>query len=463
MVPAHYVVELDQVGCPDPVAPLPALFRSDRRPRPDATGGGGRGLYRAPPTSRTPVDRAGARRTSRSPWRSPAASTALPALLLARHACRLGRTPDRRPRVHARSRRRRRRGAGRTAVRALGIADSVGAHRRAGRALRPRGGRFASSRTTTRSTSSARPRRCACCGGIRERYPSLTLPARRRRRRREPQVVSARGLGPDALERPAQPAALSGGLGRRRHQAQPALLRGTVARLCADVCAGGALGFTAFSPFTRALGHRRRGGDSVRAGARRSAERLYDAEAGGRERRHWRPCRASRCRSIRSGGSRTAPATPARASPRPGAGGVQRSGRSGCATPDARDRRSGNEVSLTGTADAPAFTRRRLSGASTPVRARASWISSIASRRPKAALDPLRAYACAGRGRARRRRRARSDRSRLPHQSRVPVPLRDVRPVAQHARRAGAARARLRRRSATRSPRLPPRASDQAV
>ena len=98
--------------------------------------------------------------------------------------------------------------------------------------------RFASSRTTIRSTSSVRPRRCACCAAFASGIQRLTLSARRRRRRREPEVVSARGFRPDAVEHPAQPAALSGGLGRRCHQAQPGVLGRAVARLRAHVRAG---------------------------------------------------------------------------------------------------------------------------------------------------------------------------------------------------------------------------------
>ena len=54
-------------------------------------------------------------------------------------------------------------------------------------------------------------------------------------------------------------------------------------------------------------------------------------------------------------------------------------------------------------------------------------------------------------GGARRGRRAGAHRGRLPHQPRVPVPLRDVRPVGQHARRSRCRAARSPRRSATRS------------
>ena len=80
--------------------------------------------------------------------------------------------------------------------------------------------------------------------------PASDTPARRRRRRREPQVVSARGLGSDALQHPAQPAAVSGGLGRRCHQAQPRVLGRSLARLRAHVRACGGARIHAFSPFT---------------------------------------------------------------------------------------------------------------------------------------------------------------------------------------------------------------------
>ena len=62
--------------------------------------------------------------------------------------------------------------------------------------------------------------------------------------------------------------------------------------------------------------------------------------------------------------------------------------------------------------------------------------------RKRVARSAARAYATRlGRG-ARRTRRARAHGGRLPHQSRVPLPLRDVRPVGQHARRDRAAAAR---------------------
>ena len=100
--------------------------------------------------------------------------------------------------------------------------------------------------------------------------PASAIPARRRRRRREPQVVSARGLGPDALQHSAQPAALSGGMGRGRDQAQPRLLGRPVAQLRADVCAGVHARVPRVLSVHHAIGDRVGCGDPVRAGARRA-------------------------------------------------------------------------------------------------------------------------------------------------------------------------------------------------
>ena len=80
------------------------------------------------------------------------------------------------------------------------------------------------------------------CRGIRERYPGLAASRRRRRRRREPQGLSDRGE-PRAHDpqRRRQPDALPGGLGRRPHQALADLQRRPQPQLRADLRAGAPL------------------------------------------------------------------------------------------------------------------------------------------------------------------------------------------------------------------------------
>ena len=72
-------------------------------------------------------------------------------------------------------------------------------------------------------------------------------------------------------------------------------------------------------------------------------------------------------------------------------------------------------------------------------RRRATASCSIAAA-PRPAHDPWRHQGAGRRGRARRGRRRRARRDGLPHRPRVPVALRDVRPLALHDRRRHAAR-----------------------
>ena len=173
-------------------------------------------------------------------------------------------------------------------ARSAGARGHVGARRGARGAVRPARGDPAPSRTTTRSTWSARPRRCACCAASASAIRRCAI-SRRRRRRREPEGLSARGLGPDAVERLAQPAALPGRLGHRRHQAQPGVLGRAVARLRAHVRARGALrlhGVLAVHRAGRSIAAAP--AHAVRAGARRRPGAADDAEAGRRARRRAR-------------------------------------------------------------------------------------------------------------------------------------------------------------------------------
>ena len=114
MVPAHYIVELDQVGCPDPAPRYQRFFDPPVGRGSADLQEAGAAYIAAAYAAREAVDR------RVCPADEPIAvafsggvdSTAV--LLLARHACaELGRNPDQHPGVHARLRRRRGCGAGR--------------------------------------------------------------------------------------------------------------------------------------------------------------------------------------------------------------------------------------------------------------------------------------------------------------------------------------------------------------
>ena len=155
-------------------------------------------------------------------------------LLLARHACtELGRHPDQIRAFTLDF------GGGEDAAQAERAARAawtrveLGASRGQPERVRSRG-----RHPSHRGLSTAR---CRMCGDValsaaRSSPPASTseISARRRRRRRESQVVSARGLRPDAVQRVAQPALVPGGLGRGRDQAQPRVLgRACRAATCA--------------------------------------------------------------------------------------------------------------------------------------------------------------------------------------------------------------------------------------
>ena len=274
MVPAHYVVELDQVGCPDPVAALSPVLRAARRAglRPIST-------KRRRPTSARPRGGRG------SGLRECRRASAVARGVLGRHR-QHGRCCCSRGDASRGARAESRLDCARS--RSISAAASDAAQAEDGRArARHRAtagnGSIARRRATTSKRRSAsiedyHPLDVECAAaalcllrGIRERYPVAALPARRRRRRREPEVVPARGFGPDAVERAAESAAVSGRVGRRRHQAQPRLFRRPVARIRADVRARGGDGFTAFSPFSVRSVIAAAVGDPVRAGPRRDA------------------------------------------------------------------------------------------------------------------------------------------------------------------------------------------------
>ena len=241
MIPAHYLVELDQVGCPDPMPRYRRFFEPAIATGPGGRGGGWRRIRARGVRGADGVDGGGAGR--RADRRRVLGRRGQHVGVAAGAAGRGRARPQsrRRARVHPRLRRRRRRRAGR----------------------RRGGARWGSRRTWERvdvPESAVRPARGdphhrglpSARRGVRGR---VALPAARhpralsvaalsrgrRRRRREPEGLSARGLRPDAVEHPAQPAALPGRLGHRRHQAQPGLLGRPVARLRPDLRAGGAL------------------------------------------------------------------------------------------------------------------------------------------------------------------------------------------------------------------------------
>ena len=344
MVPAHYLVELDQVGCPDP---SPRYHR----------------FFDPPVAHGSPdIEEAGAAYVARCVRRR---------ARVARRACRpdepiavafsggIDSTADA---AAGAARVSRSSGAIPIRIRAFtldfgGGADAAQAERPCGRL----GSRARGSASTCRRASTTSRRRfaviedyhpldveCAAAAlcllrGIRERYPSLrylldgdggdenlksypledsdlTLSSVLRN-----PLLYQEGWGVDAIKHSL---VYSGGLSR-----------GYV-RTYAPAAA---LGFTAFSPFTRALRHCRGGGDSVRAGAGRPIERLLYAEAGRGAAPASGPCSASTCRSTRSGASRTARRRRrARVSRRPGAGSVfNEMWQERLTEADALDRRSG--------------------------------------------------------------------------------------------------------------------------
>ena len=119
------------------------------------------------------------------------------------------------------------------------------------------------------------------------------------------------------------------------------------------------------------------------------------------------------------------------------------------------------------TADRPAWASRRslqralIRGEASPTliypdtaAARDRFVLDL--RGPKTALDPQRAYAAVWEEERDDTGAPGADRRRVPHQSRMPIPVRDVRPVGQHARRSRCPAAPSPARSARRWRRLPP-------
>ena len=143
---------------------------------------------------------------------------------------------------------------------------------------------------------------------IRERHPSLTLPARRRRRRREPESLSAGRFGPHDLERAQEPAAVPGRLGHRRDQAQPYAIRAACRGLMSAPTPRRAPGLPRVQPVHDPLGDRGGAGDPVRGAARGRRRAALRAEGRRSSARASRRSPASACRSSPSGGSRPAPA-----------------------------------------------------------------------------------------------------------------------------------------------------------
>ena len=168
--------------------------------------------------------------------------------------------------------------------------------------------RSASSRTTSRSTSSPRRWRSRSAAGIRERYPDWRYLARRRRRRREPQGLPDRGEpGAHDPQRPQQSSALPGGLGRRTHQALADLLGRPEPLLLPHVRAAARYGLRGLQPL-HAAAPSSRSAEAIPFVdlTRYDTERLYalkgEIVSRGVEARH----RDSRCRSSPSAASSTA-------------------------------------------------------------------------------------------------------------------------------------------------------------
>ena len=110
---------------------------------------------------------------------------------------------------------------------------------------------------------------CAAVGLLLPRHPRalsrLALPGRRRRRRREPEGLPDRGEPrADDSQRRQQPDALPGGLGRRQDQALADLQRRPEPRLRAHLRAGAPLRVRGLQPVHAAGGDRGRRRDSVR-------------------------------------------------------------------------------------------------------------------------------------------------------------------------------------------------------
>ena len=174
MVPAHYVVELDQVGCPDPSPRISPVLRSAHRPWLVGPRRSRRGLRPCRVNAVRGVALTRASSTSRSGWRSRAGSTAPPRCCWRGTRARrsdvipIPFVPSRSTSAAGRTRRRPSRPCARLASTSAGSGSTW---RRSG----------ATSKRRLRVIEDYHPLdvECAAAGlcllrGIRERYPSLT-------------------------------------------------------------------------------------------------------------------------------------------------------------------------------------------------------------------------------------------------------------------------------------------------
>ena len=229
MVPAHHVVEMRLVGCPDPDPDLHPLLHA--RPR---------GAARRPRRDRTALHRRPRRRGADGSrlWRRAEPGEPIGvcfsggidsgAVFLVTYHAML--TPGALPRPPQGVRADLGKGADLDQARAfLGPPRPRRSSSRRSRRIRP------SSTWTRRSRprglqaarrASARRWASPSAAASARRYPGLAAPRRRRRRRREPEGLPDRGEpGADDPQRGEQSHALPGGLGRRAHQALADLQR----------------------------------------------------------------------------------------------------------------------------------------------------------------------------------------------------------------------------------------------
>ena len=272
---------------------------------------------------------------------------------------------------------------------------------------------------------------CAAAGlcllrAVRERYPYADVPARWRRRRREPQVVSARRLRPDAFERARATRSSIRRVGAStRSSTASSIPAGCRADTCARVRRLRRAASTAFSPFTTRPVIARALEIPFDAVVEGSPERLVVAQTG--RGGPWHQVRARRrdAGRTRSDGSRTARRARRALAVDQGVVPARRS--TGCGSERLRaaegiEWRSGNEMpSDAGSHAYPAVCRRDR------------WV--LARRGAKAALDPARAVRLRS-GRTSVTRPARSCRRRcLPHQRECPFRCVMCDLWMQHARR----------------------------
>ena len=247
----------------------------------------------------------------------------------------------------------------------------------------------------------------------------LAAPRRRRRRRREPQGLSDRGEPrADDPQRRRQPDAVSGGLGRRPHQALADLQRRPVAQLRPHLRAGAPLRLRRLQPATRSPAVL-----EVAEGIPFAALTGYDVPtlyalkgeivAARRPGGH----RLRRCRRSRSAASSTAPSTPRRCARSSVRGQARRP--TGAASSASTACRSRDSVSAPAVYPIGRAARDRF----VLDAARPAPRSSIRGRRPGSSsiTNPT--------GTA-----ASSTSPRCSSPARVSVALRDVRPVARHDR-----------------------------